>query len=183
LTSKSHPRGKGAKGTQRAGGRHRGPWTSLTARDVMRAPLVTIRLEARLSEVEEALAENRITGLPVVDAQDRIVGVVSVRDLIELYAQEPASRPLRHPGFFEATTEALTDADLETFEVPADSEATAADAMTAHVFSVKSTASLGEVARHMTKHHIHRILVEEDGRHVGIIGAFDLLAAIACDAA
>jgi CBS domain-containing protein len=141
----------------------------------MREPIVTVRQDARISEVEETLAEHRITGVPVVDAQDRVVGVVSVRDLIELYAQEPASRPKRERDFFEASTDSLSDEDLETVEIPADSEVTAADAMTAHVFSVPATASLGEVARRMTQHGIHRILVEDGGRHVGIIGSFDLL--------
>jgi CBS domain-containing protein len=147
----------------------------------MRTPLVTVRQEARLSEVEDTLSDHRITGVPVVDAQDRVVGVVSVRDLIELYSREPAARPLRTPGFFEASSESLTDGDLETVEVPADSEVTAADAMTAQVFSVPATASLDEVARRMTKHRVHRVLVDDAGRHVGILSTFDLLEVLARD--
>jgi CBS domain-containing protein len=144
----------------------------------MRSPLVTVRQDARITEVEATLAEHRVTGVPVVDSQDRIVGVVSVRDLIELYAQDSASRPIKERGFFEASNESLSDDDLETIEVPADSEVTAADAMTAHVFSVPATTALPEVARQMTKHRIHRILVEDAGHHVGIIGSFDLLTVL-----
>jgi CBS domain-containing protein len=145
----------------------------------MRAPLVTVRREARLAEVEQTLAEHRITGVPVVDSEDRIVGVVSVRDLIELYAQDPAARPMRVRDFFEASTDSLSDEALETVEIPADSEVTAADAMTAHVFSVPPDAPLSDVARELTRHRIHRILVEDAGRHVGIIGTFDLLEVLA----
>lgn len=145
----------------------------------MRRQIVTVDESASLSDVERTLAENRISGAPVTDEAGLIVGVVTLRDLVERYAEEPESRPHRVPGFYEVGSEELEEEELGSFEVPAEAEETAADVMTAQVFSVPSRASLREVAARMTKHRIHRILVEEKGRTVGLISTFEILGALA----
>ena len=51
------------------------------ARDVMSAPVVTVRDDARVSEARQTLARHAHNGMPVVDGEGRIVGVISRRDL------------------------------------------------------------------------------------------------------
>jgi CBS domain-containing protein len=51
--------------------------------------------------------------------------------------------------------------------------------MTAEVFAVPADARLPEIAREMAKHRVHRLLVEDAGRYVGIVGTFEILAALA----
>lgn len=51
-------------------------------RDVMTAPVVAVRPDARLEDVAHALAARRIGAVPVVDRRDRVVGVVAESDLL-----------------------------------------------------------------------------------------------------
>jgi CBS domain-containing protein len=144
----------------------------------MRTDLVTIPASTPLSEVERMLSESRVNGAPVVEASGAIVGVVSMRDLLDRYTEDPDSRPRRSPSFFHLTTEELVDEDFEDFEGPDASEDTAADVMTAEVFTIDADADLREVARAMTRHGVHRLLVTEGGRYVGIVSTTDVLAAL-----
>lgn len=54
----------------------------LLARDIMTREVVTVELSASVRELSKLLTERRITGVPVVDGQRRLVGMVSMRDLI-----------------------------------------------------------------------------------------------------
>lgn len=150
-------------------------WALVTARDLMRTDVVTVPYSAPLSEVERVLADNRISGAPVVDEVGRIIGVVSVRDLVERYAADPDARPRRGAGFFELSTEELEEEDLDAFEVPEEAEETARDVMTAQIHTVPGTAGLKEIADAMCRHKVHRVLVEEDGRLLGLISTLDIL--------
>ena len=151
----------------------------LLARDIMRKQIVTVPVTAPLSEVERILSDARVSGAPVVDRRGTIVGVVSMRDLIERYTEDPDSRPRRGRGSFYVSTEELGDEDLEAFETPQESEETAADIMTASVNSIDADAPLPVVARHMVELQIHRILVTEGRKTIGLISTMDVLRGIA----
>ncbi len=58
-----------------------------TAADLMSAPAVTVHADATVSRVARLLDAARVKRLPVVDAEGRLVGVVSRRDLVRLYAR------------------------------------------------------------------------------------------------
>lgn len=150
-------------------------WALVTARDIMRSQVVTVSYADPLSEVERVLGEHRISGAPVVDAAGRIVGVVSIKDLIERYAEDPDSHPRRGHGYYHMSSEELDDEDYDSFEVPEEAEETAADVMTSEVYSVPASASLKEIAAAMARHRVHRVLVEDEGRHVGLISTMEIL--------
>jgi len=141
----------------------------------MRTDVIVLSYAAPLSDIERTLSENRISGAPVVDEAGHIVGIVSLRDLVDRYAQDPDARPRRGPGFFHLSTEELGEGDFRSFEVPAESEETAQDVMTAEVFAVPMGASLPEIARTMAEHRIHRVLVEDEKRYVGLISTMEII--------
>ncbi len=58
-------------------------------------------------------------------------------------------------------------------------EETVADVMTGEIYSVPVDADLRTVARPMTKHRVHRLLVEKGGRYVGLVSTLEILAALA----
>jgi CBS domain-containing protein len=153
-------------------------WAQVTARDLMRERIVTVADTAPLSEVERTLVDHGISGAPVTNAAGRVVGVVSWRDLVERYAEDPDARPRRGPGYFELSSEELDEEDVEAFELPAESEETAADVMSSQVFSVRPEAGLAEIAAVMVEHGIHRVLVQRDGRFLGILGTLEILNAL-----
>ena len=165
---------------ERAGGTRRekpGDWRLLTAADVMQSDVVTVAADTPMPEVERMLAENRITGMPVTDKAGHIVGVLSVRDLIDRYAEDPDVRP-RSAGFYGFDAGELEGEEL-AFDVPAESTETAGSLMTKEVLTVPVDAPLREVARAMVRHGVHRLLVTEAGKTAGIVSTMDLLAAAA----
>lgn len=54
------------------------------AKDVMTSPAIVVRPETTIDDALELLLRHRVSGLPVVDAEDRLVGVVSEFDLLTL---------------------------------------------------------------------------------------------------
>ncbi len=153
-------------------------WAMVTAADIMRTDVVTVARSTPLSEVERILNDNAISGAPVTDETGEIVGVVSMRDLVQRYAEDPDAKPRRGRGFYQLSSEELDEEDHEAFEVPEESEETAQDVMTGEVHSVPAGAGLREIAREMTKHRIHRVLVQRNGKYVGLISTLEILDAL-----
>jgi len=155
-------------------------WLGLAAADIMQKHVITVGDSAPLSEVERVLSENRISGVPVTDQSGRVLGVISMRDLLDRYAEEPEARPRRGPGYFRESTAELADADLESFDLPPESEETAGSLMTPEIYDVPSTAPVHEVAGKMAEHGIHRVLVTDatSRQVVGIITSMGILAAV-----
>ena len=120
-------------------------------------PVVAMEDDA-IAGVAELLAGYEITGLPVVDAADRLVGVISQTDLVEA-----SGSTLPWTGWH-----GLLVRDLMT---------TSQD----H-FCVGSTGR--EAARQMTAEHVHRLVVVDDRQTpIGIISESDIVREIAdcCD--
>jgi CBS domain-containing protein len=153
-------------------------WAQVTARDLMREEVVTIADSAPLSEVERVLADHKISGAPVTDEAGRIVGILSWRDVIDRYVEDDSARPRREPGYFHLSSEEMQEEDFDEFELPEEAEETARDVMNAELFSVSPGAGLREIASVMAKHRIHRVLVEERGRFLGILSTLEILNAL-----
>ena len=108
-----------------------------------------IRSGATLLEVADALAADDV-GMLVVGEDDKPQGVVSERDLVTAIANR---RPL------DATT--------------------ALDVASTELVWCDATATVAEVAEEMAEHYVRHVLVERDGRLVGIVSARDLLGVYA----
>lgn len=145
----------------------------------MQTEILAVPIDAPLSEVERLLGEYRIGGLPVTNEAGRIVGVVSMRDLIEKYAQDPDSGPRRsNAGFYHPSSDEDTD-ELDNFRLPDEVVDTAGDIMTPHVYTVAADDTLTQIAAKMVEHNVHRILVTQDGKKIGYISSMDILKALA----
>ena len=152
-------------------------WHLVTARDLMRTDLITVSYAAPLSQVEEKLGENGISGAPVVDESGHIVGVISMKDLMAHYAEDSDARPRRDDGYFHMSSEEM-GRGVERIGLPKEAEETAADLMNAEVFSVGPDAGLKEIASMMTAHGIHRVFIKEDGRHIGLVSTMEIMRAL-----
>lgn len=150
-------------------------WALVTARDLMHTNVVTVNYATPLSEVERILGEHRIGGAPVTDETGHIVGVVSIKDLIERYAEDPQSHPRRGHGFYHLSSQEMLDDDFNSFDVPKEAEETAGDIMNGEIFSVPPEAGLRDIAAEMVKHKVHRLLVQNEGKYVGLISTMEIL--------
>ncbi|ARF53402.1 CBS domain-containing protein [Streptomyces gilvosporeus] len=116
--------------------------------------VVTVIPQTPFKEVVKLLAVHRISGLPVVDSDDRVLGVISESDLM-----------LRQAG-----------------EVPGQGPDTRANALTAEelmsrpAVTVRAGDSIAEAARTMARHRVERLpVVDDEDRLVGIVTRRDLL--------
>lgn len=151
---------------------------TLRARDVMTPEVIVLNESDRIEDAVRTLRANHITGAPVVGADGRFVGILSITDLVdaEPSAIEGASsrRDLDH---------AQPNLAWNLFDAgPRDADAGAervGDRMTRHVATVGLNASLVEVARIMRDGHWHRVpVVKRAGTLCGIISTMDILAAV-----
>jgi CBS domain-containing protein len=154
----------------------------VTARDLMRAQMITIDRHASLVEAGRLLVGNAISGAPVTDANGHVVGVVSLRDLVERYSEEPAVRPwpahVDEPALGEGDDDELEqdlEEELAVRSTTIAEEDRVEDVMSSEIRSVPASAGLPEIAEAMKRHSVHRLLVEEDGRYVGLIGTLEVL--------
>ena len=180
---------------------------SLVVRDVMTADVVTVEPETSLREAAELLASIGASGLPVV-AGGRVVGVLSGRDIVDFAATLPGvpSPPDgREPEDWLPPEEAAEEEDAPARffrELWLDSssdlvsrferrdglewnvleEHDVSELMTRALVSVAPDTSIPEAAGQMVRKGVHRLLVVEDDRLVGLITATDLLRTIAQEA-
>jgi CBS domain-containing protein len=154
---------------------------NVRARDVMVREVFTVSPDLVLLELERELAAHRITGAPVLD-HGRLVGIVSRADIDARLFREQ-SRSAATALFYQQS-----DLDGPTAPEPSDPGATALeslrqlrvrDVMTRELLAVAPEATLPEVACVMRDRRIHRVLVLEAGRLVGIVSSFDVVRAVA----
>ena len=147
------------------------------AGDLMTKSLLVANADWRVSELAEFLVSNGISGAPVVDGRDRVVGVVSVTDIARHTSMSEDEPGVHHHQYYTDTLDFSLDDDLYIdYEKDEDDVATVRDIMTPSVFDVDIHASARHASNAMVKHRIHRVLVSDRGRVVGIVSALDILA-------
>jgi CBS domain-containing protein len=142
----------------------------MTVGDVMTRSVVSVRSWTPLKEVAQLLIERRISGLPVVDDNGVLLGVVSEGDFLmkEQGAQAIRHRPLAR--IFGESRESRSR--LAKFEA-----LTAGEAMTAPALTIASGRHIAEAAAVMTERGVNRLPVVDEGRLVGIVTRADLVRA------
>lgn len=134
----------------------------MRAKDIMSAPVVTVRPETRVKDVAALLIEREIGAVPVVNDDEELVGIVSEADLVRL--------------------EEIPDPRMQITDVPhfaAGAPRTAAEVMTAEVIALSERAGVAEVARVMVERAIKHVPIVTNGRLVGIVARRDVLRVLA----
>lgn len=141
----------------------------LTARDLMTAPAVACREEAFIEEIADHLSEREISGMPVVDRNGRVVGVVSERDLAYALGGPLIRLALRRPSGHPLHGVADLPRGLRR----------AKEVMTTPPLTVSPLTSLEELARLLHTHQVNRLPVMERGALIGVVTRGDVLGAVA----
>lgn len=169
--------------------------------EIMKTSVVSVSPEQSIRELVQVLAREGISGAPVIDAVGRVVGVVSATDVLRFAAQEgevssgqvawsPRVLPEEVEGDDGLATYFLESEPPAGFTFPADGELaetgldelTVRDIMTPVAFSVRPGDFVSELVLLLLRGRIHRALVVEDGKLLGIVTPFDVLAADYADA-
>ena len=148
----------------------------IAAADLMNPEVLTVREDMAVASLARFLIANEISGAPVESADGRLVGVVSLRDIVAYVTAEDDDGEEPHSDFFARGWEEddWSEEDLEELDLEGE-DLLVEDIMTPKVFSVSEDASVPEIAGLMLKEHLHRLLVLRDGRPLGIISTSDLL--------
>ncbi len=119
-------------------------------RDLMTTDVVAVGPATSTRDAARMMFRYRVSGLPVVDPDDHVLGIITEGDFLamELKRQD------------EGTIAPLVQ-----------------DVMSHSVLSVSPDLEIMDAARFMHEHSVKRVLVIEEGKMVGIISRFDIVAA------
>lgn len=150
-----------------------------TVADVMTRDPVTAQADTPLSTVIKILAERRISGLPVVDAAGKLIGVVSETDLMW---KETGATPPPYVMLLDSVIYLENPAKYDRELHKALGE-TVKDVMTDHhMITVTPDKPLRDAAQLMHERTVHRLpVVDEAGRVIGILTRGDIIRAMAAE--
>ncbi len=144
----------------------------MQASDVMTTNVETVRPDTAVSEIAKRLLKRNISAVPVVDDENRVIGMVSEGDLMRRPEGGTARPRSWWLGLFADTEESRRDY-VKSHGLYA------RDVMLPDVISVGEEASLAEIATTLEKNRIKRVPVVRDGKLVGIVSRADLLQGLA----
>lgn len=138
----------------------------MNVEDVMTREVASVGADATLKQVAELLVERGVAGVPVVDADDRVLGVVSESDIVV----KGVTRS--HAGELLAQLSGRETADERRLNA-----VTAYEAMTEPAITIDRYSPLSEAARIMLDAGVNRLPVLDGGRLAGIVSRADLVRA------
>lgn len=147
------------------------------ARDIMTSSLLAAHESWTVSELAQFLVSNGITGAPVVDDDEQLVGVVSVTDVARFASMDRDEDDGRgNHGYYTDSLDFNARFDyLEEVSEPHMEASTVADIMTPSVFDVDVNTPVNRIAKEMVTNGIHRVFVSDAGKIIGVVSALDIL--------
>jgi CBS-domain-containing membrane protein len=143
---------------------------SMKAKDIMVAPVISVKPNATVKDVAKLFMRHRISAVPVVDDQGKIVGIVSERDLMqraEIGTDKQRSWWLR-----------LLTEEQAVFDYIKAHAIHVSDVMTRDVVTTSPDTPLRDVALLLEKKGIKRVPVVRNGQLVGIVSRANLVQAL-----
>jgi CBS domain-containing protein len=142
--------------------------------DIMTREVVSVRADMRVGQIARVFREHQLSGLPVIDADGELVGIITELDMVKRHArpQMPAFLPLLG-AYLPLGTKEYKESLRRITGV------TAEDIMTTPVNTISPDASVEDAATVMVSNRSNPLPVVDDaGRMVGIISRTDILGVI-----
>lgn len=141
----------------------------------MTADPVTIQPEASVETVVKVLEANQVSGLPVVDAAGKVIGIISEGDL--LYQEAPMQPPLYLT--FLGSVIYFESPDKFHQHIKKSLGMLVKDVMTPHPVTTTPDTPIAEVAQLMLEKRLRRLpVIDQNQKLVGIITRHDLIRAL-----
>ena len=141
----------------------------MKVKDAMTSPVKTIRPGVSLKEAAAIFAEHGIGGLPVVDVEHRLVGVITEADILVKERTGPQPRGLRRLVHRRKANALAAKAEARTVK----------EAMTSPAITIEPDEPLTKAAEEMLGEGVNRLPVVDDGTLLGIVTRHDLVRAFA----
>lgn len=146
----------------------------MLARDIMSGNVITVGPDEKVEAVAKLLLDNKISGVPVVDTEGKMIGIITEKDLM-IKASE-----LKVP-FYLTLFDSIIWLDNPLRFNNAVKKYTASmvkEAMTEKVISVAEDTPIAKIVEIMQYENINRVPVLKDGELVGIITRHDILKSL-----
>jgi CBS domain-containing protein len=146
----------------------------LNASDIMTTDVITVKKDTSLKDLAAILYKNHINGVPVVDDDGLLLGIICESDLIR------KDKKLHIPtvvAIFDAVVYLESPKSIEK-EFKRISATTVEDLYSKKAFTVDEKTPIDEIATIMTQKKIYTIPVMDGDLLVGVIGKADLLRTI-----
>ncbi len=140
----------------------------IAVRDVMTKNVIKVREDADFNEVAALLSENRISGLPVVDGQDHVIGMITEADVLAMAGMKKG----------HAFKDVIRHLLGEPLSVPKRSKRLR-DVMSSPAITTRPEADIRDIAVTLDEKRIKRLpVVDEQGQLIGVISRADIVRAI-----
>jgi CBS domain-containing protein len=140
----------------------------MNASQAMTRPVVTVPADATVFAAADILLGSRISAAPVIDADGKLVGIVSEADLMN----RPEVGTVPAKSWLQRL---LADDALLARDYVRSHSHRVADVMTREVISAEERTQLAEIAKLMQRHRIKRVPIVRDGKIIGIVSRGNLL--------
>lgn len=135
-------------------------------KDLMTRDVITVSPGTPLKEVGRLLKEKRISGIPVLDDAGKIVGIVTITDILMI---------IRAVYDFQENRRNATGLSVNELVGTALLNKKVSEVMKRDVCTLDEDKSLHDVMKLMFTEKIHTIPITKDGKLVGVIGKRDLV--------
>lgn len=149
------------------------PLLEAPVRGAMRDVVTALTPETSIAAAVQLFAERHVTGAPVVDAHGALLGVVTRTDLLAT-PEKRSNRAGSTQYYVMLHGEPQLSADVPDLAANAP-PGVVADVMTRTLITVAPDAPMREAIETMVTHEIHRLLVVEGDRLLGVLSSMDVL--------
>ncbi len=130
--------------------------TNTSVASIMSSNVLVAHIDYNFTEISRLFLQMDIHHLPILGANERLIGVISSNDVLKAYNQ--------HITSLKATDEKTLNETFSLFEL-----------MTSNPISIAPGTTVGEAAKNFTENNIHCLPVVEGGKVVGIVTTRDIV--------
>jgi len=143
----------------------------VNAQDIMTREVFSVSPETDIEELARLFVEKKVGTLPVIDDQGRLCGIVSESDLVE------RDQPLHIPTVISIFDWVLYLESEKKFreELKKITARKVSEICSGDVVTCGPETSVPEIARLMTKHHVHLVPVVEGEKVIGVVARLDVI--------
>jgi len=143
----------------------------MKVKDIMIKDVKSILPETPVSEALQILSRDKLSGLPIIDNDNKLVGVFTEKDIIKYIL----------PGYVKQVGIFMYQDNPKAMKVKVNEllqERRVSDLMRKEVITIDPEAPLSEAARTMLTQKVRRLpVIEKDGKVIGIIARQDVVRA------
>lgn len=152
----------------------------IKAKDIMRSDVLSVPQDMTVHELAAFFTERMISGAPVLDETGKLLGVVSLSDIVRNEGRRVniVSNDVESDYYLHGWEDTLDEDDLREFHLEEDDGLVVRDIMTPLIFKVDENTPVTEMADIMIGGRIHRLFVTRNDEVVGIVSTLDMLKAI-----